>query len=79
MSTIFKQWSVYKSQSQMATLDVCVRLKLPCRSSSGPHTTLHHCIQSLPRVVGPYTLSSLCQRLYAKNLGKIRLLKGNLI
>jgi hypothetical protein len=35
--------------------------------------------QSLPRVVGPYTLSNLCQRLYAKNLGKIRLLKGNLI
>jgi hypothetical protein len=22
--------------------------------------------QSLPRVVGPYTLSNLCQRLYAK-------------
>jgi hypothetical protein len=35
--------------------------------------------QSLPRVVGPYTLSNLRQRLYAKNLGKIRLLKGNLI
>jgi hypothetical protein len=35
--------------------------------------------QSLPRVVGPYTLSNLCQRLYAKNLGKIRLSKGNLI
>jgi hypothetical protein len=35
--------------------------------------------QSLTRVVGPYTLSNLCQRLYAKNLGKIRLLKGNLI
>ena len=35
--------------------------------------------QSLPRVVGPYTLSNLCQCLYAKNLGKIRLLKGNLI
>jgi len=34
--------------------------------------------QSLPRIVGPYTLSNLCQRLYAKNLGKIRLLKGNL-
>jgi hypothetical protein len=31
------------------------------------------------RVVGPYTLSNLCQRLYAKNLGKVRLLKGNLI
>ena len=36
-------------------------------------------VQSLPRVVGPYTLSNLCQRLYAKNLGKISLLKGNLI
>jgi hypothetical protein len=24
-------------------------------------------LQSLPRVVGPYTLSNLCQRLYAKN------------
>jgi hypothetical protein len=35
--------------------------------------------QSLPRVIGPYTLSNLCQRLYAKNLGNIRLLKGNLI
>ena len=35
--------------------------------------------QSLPRVVSPYTLSNLCQRLYAKHLGKIRLLKGNLI
>ena len=35
--------------------------------------------QSLPRVVGSYTLSNLCQRLYAMNLGKIRLLKGNLI
>ena len=35
--------------------------------------------QSLPRVVGPYTLSNLCQRLSAKNLCKIRLLKGNLI
>jgi hypothetical protein len=35
--------------------------------------------QSLPRVVGPYTLSNLRQHLYAKNLGKIRLLKGNLI
>ena len=34
--------------------------------------------QSLPRVVGPYTLTNLCQRLYANNLGKIRLLKGNL-
>jgi hypothetical protein len=35
--------------------------------------------QSLPRVVSPYTLSNLCQCLYAKNLSKIRLLKGNLI
>ena len=39
---------------------------------------IEHC-QSLPRVVGPYTLSNLCQRLYAKNLGRIRFLKGNLI
>jgi hypothetical protein len=35
--------------------------------------------QSLPRVVCPYALSNLCQRLKTKNLVKIRLLKGNLI
>ena len=35
--------------------------------------------QSLPRVVCPYTLSNLCQRLKTENLVKIRLLKGNLI
>jgi hypothetical protein len=35
--------------------------------------------QSLPRVVCPYTLSNLCQRLKTKNLVKIRLLKGSLI
>jgi hypothetical protein len=43
------------------------------------YDVMHHLFQSLPIVVGPYTLSNLCQHLYAKNLGKIRLLKGNLI
>ena len=35
--------------------------------------------QSLLRVVCPYTLSNLCQRLKTKNLVTFRLLKGNLI
>ena len=35
--------------------------------------------QSLPRVVCPYTLSNLCQRLKTENIVKIRVLKGNLI
>ena len=47
------------------------------RVSPTNNTDLHY--QSLPRVVGPYTFYNLCQRLYAKKLGKIRLLKGNLI
>jgi hypothetical protein len=34
---------------------------------------------NLYRVVGPYTLSNLCERLYANIFGKIRLLKGSLI
>jgi hypothetical protein len=33
----------------------------------------------LTTTIGPYTLSNLCQCLYAKNLDKIHLLNGNLI
>jgi hypothetical protein len=42
---------------------------------------LHHDLKNvnLYPELSVLTLSNLCQRLYAKNLGKIRLLKGNLI
>ena len=62
------------SVAGMTTLDR--EWDFACMYSHGKVSTY---IQSLPRVVGPYTLSNLCQRLYAKNLGKIRLSKGNLI
>jgi hypothetical protein len=49
------------------------------RIKNNPLSSLENKQRSFSRVVGPYTLSNLCQRLYAKHLGKIRLLKGNLI